>query len=194
MTRKNKKKKNEIDLDDEDIIIEEKPKKKNKKEIAKEKSKKKKIITIILLVLVFLCSVTAIYYYAIRKEVKITSEKTVGHVFKSEADCRVGEEYKDEKFSICYGPILNCKKVKYTTEGEVDTTKLGEYTLTYHYKIDGKDKTLKRVVKVYDDVKPELVVDEELSFCINVNVGNGTYNANDIYAGDITDRYKLSIE
>ena len=194
MTRKNKKKKAEIDLDDEDIIIEEKPKKKNTKEIEKEKSKKKKIITIILLILVFLCSVVAIYYFAIRKEVKITSEKTIGHVFKSEADCRVGEEYKDEKFSICYGPIINCKKVKYTTEGEVDTTKLGEYTLTYHYKIDGKDKTLKRVVNVYDDVKPELVVDEELSFCKNGNVGNGKYHANDNYDGDITDKVKLTIE
>ena len=168
-----------------EITKENVPKKKKKKEI--EKSKKQKIITIILLVLVFLSSLTALFFFVIYKEEKIAK-------FTDKEKILVGNEYIDKNFSICYGTIVNCKKVKYETTGEVDTKVLGDYTLTYKYRINNENKYLKRVVTVYDDVKPEIVVDEELSFCKNGNVGQGKYSATDNYDGDITDKVKLTIE
>ena len=178
-------------LKQDDIIIiddnENKNKKKNKKNNKKENSKNRKIITIISLCLLFLCSLTAIYIFFIHKEEHIMH-------FSFNVSTEVGEEYKDTEFSICYGTKINCQKVDYTVEGEVDNTKLGDYTLKYHYKINNEEKTLTRIVTVYDDIKPEIIVDSELSFCKNGNVGQGEYHANDNYDGDITDKVKLSIE
>ena len=188
-------KKNKKNLDEDNKeIIEENSKKVNKKEKEIKKSKKRKIITIILLILVFLCSLIALFFFVIYKEEKITSNKGEGQGFISIVESKVLEEYKDPEFSICYGTIIDCKRVKYTTEGKVDTSKLGEYTLTYHYKINDEDKILQRIVTIYDDVKPEIVVDEELSFCKNGNVGQGKYHASDNYDGDITDKVKLTVE
>ena len=174
----------------EEVSIERKKKETNEKKSFKEdekKSKKRKIITIILLGFVFLFSSIALYFFVIHKEIKISN-------FNETTQILVGTEYKDEKFSICYGTIVNCEKVKYTTEGEVDVTKLGDYTLTYHYKIEKEEKILKKIVTVYDDIEPEIVVDEELSFCKNGTVGQGKYHATDNYDGDITQNVKLSIE
>ena len=174
-----------------EYIIKEKEKKKgkrkNKREIEKEESKKKKIITIILLILVFLISLSALFILVIYKQ-----EKIIGFIKNDKI--LVNTEYKEKDFSICYGTIVNCKKVEVEKSGEVDTKKLGEYTITYKYKINNKEKELKKVVKVYDDIKPEIVVDEELSFCKNGNVGKGKYHATDNYDGDITDKVKLTIE
>ena len=173
---------------DKELIEKEKlvPKKKKQEEEIK-KAKRNKIITIILLILVFLVSLTALFFFVIYKEEKITN-------FTDKEKILVGEDYKDKEFNICYGTIVNCKKVKYTIDGNVDTKVLGDYTLIYHYKINDKEKTLKWIVTVYDDVKPEINIDSELSFCKNGTVGEGKYTATDNYDGDITDKVKLSIE
>ena len=168
--------------------------KKNKKSVVIPKKKKEikmirrnKIIIIVLLSLIFIISSISLYYFVFRKELKITD-------FEKQDTILVGKEYVDKKFSICYGPIINCKKVKYKKEGEVDTSKLGEYEIKYYYKIEKKEKVLTKKVTVYDDIKPEIIIDEELSFCKNGNVGKGKYHASDNYDGDITDKVKLSIE
>lgn len=152
-----------------------------------KKSKIKKILIIFALILVFLITTFGIYYVAIRKITKITN-------FTDKEKILVNNEYKDKVFSICYGNLLKCHNVSYKVEGEVDTAKLGEYTLTYHYKLDKEEHTLQRTVTVYDDVKPEILIDEELAFCKNGNVGKGKYHATDNYDGDITDKVKLTIE
>lgn len=150
-------------------------------------SKKKKIIIICSLILLFIIITILLYVLVFDKKVYLEG-------FINEAKVEVKKEYKDKEFSICYGTIVNCPKVKYETSGKVDTEVLGEYTLTYTYKINGKDKKLERKVLVYDDIKPEINVDSELAFCKNGKVGKGEYHATDNYDGDITDKVKLSIE
>ena len=178
-------------VEKEEELVEKVKKKKIKKESKKEKENKKnvkrKILTIIALFLLFLGVTILLYVLVFNKQVYFKD-------FIKEDKILVGNEYKDKKFSICYGTIINCKKVKYETKGMVDTTKLGEYTLTYVYKIKDKENKLERKVVVYDDIKPEIVVDEELSFCKNGKVGQGKYHATDNYDGDLTESVKLSIE
>ncbi len=164
-----------------------KKKKKTKKQQELKTSKRKKIIVIISLILLFIIVTVLLYVLVFNKKVYFES-------FINEDKIEVGNEYKDKEFSICYGTIINCKKVKYETQGEVDTTKLGDYILTYTYKINDKENKLEKKVTVYDDIKPEIIVDEELSFCKNGQVGQGKYHATDNYDGDLTSNVKLSIE
>ena len=161
--------------------------KRNRKEKEVKKSKKKKIIIIVSLILSFIIITALLYVLVFDKKVYFES-------FTDEAKILVGNEYKDKEFSICYGTIVGCKNIKYETVGNVDTTKLGEYTLTYKYKIKDKENTLERKVLVYDDVKPEIIVDSELSFCKNGKIGKGSYHATDNYDGDLTSKVKLTIE
>ena len=166
---------------------EEKKTNKSKKKKEKSNSKKKKILTIISLIFLFIGVTILLYIFVFHKEVYFEN-------FIDKDKILVGNEYKDKKFTICYGTVISCKNIKYETLGEVDTTKLGEYTLTYKYKIKDKEEKLEKKVTVYDDVKPEIIVDEELSFCKNGNVGRGKYHATDNYDGDLTSNVKLSIE
>jgi len=153
----------------------------------KDKKSKKKIIIGVLLFFLVIAILILIYYLFIYKIVKI--EK-----FTKEDRVLVNSEYVEPDFSICYGTILNCKSLKIKKEGSVDTTVLGEYNINYLYKVDGKEKKLKKVIYVYDDVKPEISVISDLAFCRNGNLASGEYKALDNYDGDLTSEVKLSIE
>ena len=151
------------------------------------KNNKKKIIIIVSLIMVFIIITILLYVLVFNKKVYLKD-------FISEDKVQVGSEYKDKKFSICYGTIISCKDIKYKVSGIVDSKKIGEYILTYNYKIKDHEEKLEKKVLVYDDIKPEIVVDEELSFCKNGNVGKGKYHATDNYDGDLTSQVKLSVE
>ena len=180
-----------------DIIVEDigeeikkedvKKKKRSKREKEKKISKKKKIIIIISLLALFIAITVLLYILVFDKKVYFED-------FVDEVKVEVKETYNEKPFSICYGTIISCPKINYKIEGEVDTNTIGEYTITYKYKIKEKEEKLIRKVIVYDDIKPEIVVDEELSFCKNGKVGQGKYHAIDNYDGDITDKVTLSIE
>lgn len=162
-------------------------KKKKRKNNKNKNNINKKIITIVLLCLSFIIVFISLYIFVINKKVKIEN-------FINEDKVLVNTDYVDKKFSICYGSMINCQKVNYKIEGEVDTKKLGVYELSYIYKIDNKEQKLIRKVTVYDDIKPEIIIDEELGFCSNGKVGKGKYHATDNYDGDLTEKVKLSIE
>ena len=157
-----------------------------KKKSKKNSSKKKKVIIILSLILTFIIVTVLLYILVFDKKVYLEGFEEKGKVL-------VKTEYVDKKFSICYGTIINCKPLKVEKVGDVDTSKLGEYTITYKYKTNKEESISKKVV-VYDDVKPEIVIDSELSFCKNGKVGNGSYHATDNYDGDLTESVKLTIE
>ena len=167
----------------DNVIAVEPEKNKNKK----EKKSVKKIIIIILLVLLFLIVTFLLYILFFNRKIKIEGFNSIDKV-------RFDTEYIDPEFSICYGAILNCKKLKITKDGTVDTKVVGEYILTYKYNVKNKEEKLEKKVIVYDDIKPEIIIDSELSFCKNGKVGNGSFHAIDNYDGDITDKVTLSIE
>ena len=153
----------------------------------KRVSRKKKIIIIISLILVFILVTLGLFFFVFYKKIEIKD-------FTKEDKLLVNTEYTPKEFSICYGTIINCKPVKYESSGEVDTKKIGEYTLTYKYRINGKEENLDKKIIVYDNIKPEIAVESELSFCKNGTLADGKYSATDNYDGDLTQNVKLTIE
>ncbi len=159
----------------------------NKEIILDKKKSKKKIIILIISLMLVLLVIVSLYILVFNKKVYVED-------FISEEKILVNTEYQEPKFSICYGTILICKELELFKEGNVDTTKLGEYFLSYKYKIKNKEEKLEKKVVVYDDIKPSIIIDSSLEFCKNGNIGKGEYHAIDNYDGDLTDKVKLSIE
>ena len=106
----------------------------------------------------------------------------------------VGEdEYKEEGFvAKSNGKDIN-KKV--TVQNNVNTKKVGNYTVLYNLKINylNVDKTLVRKVYVKDTKKPSLTVngDKEIQLYIGDTFDYPTYAALDEYDGDITNKVKV---
>ena len=106
----------------------------------------------------------------------------------------VGEdEYKEEGFTAkSNGKDIN-KKV--TVQNNVNTKKVGNYTVLYNLKINylNVDKTLVRKVYVKDTKKPSLTVngDKEIQLYIGDTFDYPTYAALDEYDGDITNKVKV---
>ena len=112
---------------------------------------------------------------------------------KGKVVLEVGEEYKEEGF-IAKTNKKNIKD-KVIVKSNVDTKKVGTYTITYNLKIAylNVNKTLKRTVEVKDTKKPNLVVnsDKELNLYIGDEFNYPTYTAVDEYDGDLTNNVKV---
>ena len=103
------------------------------------------------------------------------------------------DEYVEEGFTAkSNGKNINNKV---TIKNNVDTKKVGNYTILYNLKINylNVDKTLIRRVYVKDTKKPSLTVngDKELQLYIGDTFEYPTYAALDEYDGDITNKVKV---
>ena len=147
--------------------------------------KKKFIIGLILISVASLCGIA--YALFIHKEVEIKK-------FDKEIRVSVFTEYNDPGVDMCYGSIIKCSKMNYEIEGEVDTTKLGDYEIKYKYQTGANEHYLKRKVVVYDDVNPEIEVTGDLVLCPNKSLVEKAYKATDNYDGDLTDKVELLFE
>ncbi len=147
--------------------------------------KRRIIIVLILMILSIIGgSCYAVFFH---KELNIKS-------YEKEVRVLVNTEYKDKEIDICYGSIVNCKKLKYKTIGNVDTKVLGDYVLTYVYTAGNKESFIKRTVHVYDDIKPEIVNDSDIIICNDDRVVSKNYHANDNYDGDLTEKIEFNKE
>ena len=83
-----------------------------------------------------------------------------------------------------------------TTEGEVDTQKVGEYTLTYSAQKMGKTGQVTRTVKVVDTKKPVLALkgEEKISITRGKDFTDPGFTATDNYDGDLTGKVTVSGE
>ena len=89
--------------------------------------------------------------------IKIKGESTINQSY--------GEEYKDEGYE------LNDKNAKVTISSNVDTTKVGEYQVTYIVLKDDKEVERKvRVVKVVDNKAPEITALDEAEIFLNTAI------------------------
>lgn len=78
--------------------------------------------------------------------------------------------------------------------GEVDTSKVGEYPITYQVSSHGFSVSKTRVVKVVDSKKPKLEFTTDnkvLSICPNTKYLYDDYQAVDDYDGDITNQVEV---
>lgn len=83
-----------------------------------------------------------------------------------------------------------------TTEGEVDTQKVGEYTVTYSAKAMGQTQKVTRTVKVVDTQKPTLTLegDEKITVTRGKEFTDPGFTATDNYDGDLTGKVTVSGE
>lgn len=161
-------------------------KNKQKKFFAKLKSNNYKIIKISLIFILVLSIVFFLANFLLLPTIKLKGDKqiTLGY----------NEKYKESGYTASFWGKNLTKKVKVT--GKVNSSKLGEYKITYEV-ANGIFKMKKeRVVKVEDSVAPVIKLDnkKEIQLCPGEKYKNHEYHAKDNYDGDITDKVKISYE
>ncbi len=148
--------------------------------------KNKNLLFIIFISIFLILILTYFTYY--KKNIIIKN-------FTDHEKVEVFNDYKEKGLDVCYGNRLSCKKIKYKRSGEVNTSKLGNYKITYE--ITYKDKTLikNKIVEVSDSKAPELKIEgTHDNVCPNGKTDKVTFSAVDNYDGDITDKIKYKLE
>ncbi|MBQ8768033.1 MAG: polysaccharide deacetylase family protein [Oscillospiraceae bacterium] len=86
-------------------------------------------------------------------------------------------------------------KTDVQTQGQVDSSKLGEYTITYSASLFGKTATVQRTVKVVDTTAPTItLMHNENAFTLpGHEYQEEGFVAEDNYDGDITDRVQKMV-
>lgn len=107
----------------------------------------------------------------------------------------IGEEYTSVEFNSEYVDMgakitYRGKNVDYTFSTNLDTSKLGNYEYVYKYSIGEKSYSKKRILKVVDTVKPEIVLKGETDVIIDYTheYKEEGFSASDNYDGDLTDK------
>ena len=97
--------------------------------------------------------------------------------------------------NACYGTFFHCEEVKATESGEVDTSKLGSYTVVYTYEYESKTFEKEQTVEVVDLESPiiEVVGEEPLTYCANHKGYGSEVKATDNYDGDLTDKITSTV-
>ena len=97
--------------------------------------------------------------------------------------------------NACYGTFFHCEEVKATESGEVDTSKLGSYTVVYTYEYESKTFEKEQTVEVVDLESPiiEVVGEEPLTYCANHKGYGYEVKATDNYDGDLTDKITTTV-
>ena len=102
-------------------------------------------------------------------------------------------KYKEPGFASSYFGENLSPMVK--VKGKVDTSKIGEYPITYQVTYHGFSTTKTRIVKVVDSSYPEITFttdDKKLYLCPDSKYLYDDYKAVDNYDGDITDKVKVT--
>lgn len=146
---------------------------------------KKKIIIlgVIFLILLFF----GLGYYFLRPRFYIKR-------FTKERKITYQTSFFNEPGSICYGNIFRCEVPFIKEEGDVDTTKLGSYQITYIYTYKDKDLVLNQDIEVVDNVIPIIIPSDPIFYCPNGTLYPNSYTATDNYDGDITSQVVSSIK
>lgn len=109
----------------------------------------------------------------------------------------VFDEYNEKGAYSCYSDIFGfcLYEPEIKISGNVDTTKLGEYTINYMISSSFHQKQIQRKVTVVDKEKPLInVTQESILTCPNNNDFEVAYSAFDNYDLDITDKVIEKIE
>ena len=113
--------------------------------------------------------------------------------FKETRVLSYSENYNIDVGLICFGNMLQCMDVTIEESGNVDTSVLGNYHVTFVVKHGNNEKKLEQDIIVVDDKKPEIKMsDDVVKVCPNGKILT-TIEANDEYEGDLTDRIKTIV-
>ena len=116
----------------------------------------------------------------------------------NEVNVTYNTEYKDLGFDVTHnGKLINKDKYTYEEKNDVDTSKLGKYSVSYDIKYHLRKFHLDRVVNVVDDIEPEITVNLEKlerDYCTKKDKKKLEYTAVDNYDGDLTEKIEKSEE
>lgn len=139
----------------------------------------KKVLIIIAIMLVFLCSAGAILYFNVTPTIKLKGDEKIS--------INISDEYEDEGASLV---ILGQDfSNKLTLDNKVDTTKTGEYKVTYSFKSKFLKKSAEyvRMVSVVDEDAPTIILEgAEVTIDQGSKYQEPGYTASDGYDGDLT--------
>ena len=138
---------------------------------------KKKMMKIFILLSILVVAIIFLAIYILMPKLKLETDKVEVNVF---------DEYKDIKYSATN--IGNDVTSDVKIDGIVDTSKVGEYKITYEYKNGIFDVKKYLIVKVVDNIPPDLslIGDNEYKVCSLSSYIEPGYSALDNYDGDIT--------
>ena len=115
--------------------------------------------------------------------------------FKKIIEIPYNSTFANNQGDACYGNVFKCDPVSIIQEGDVDTSKIGEYIIHYTYKFADKTITKEQTVRVKDYDKPVIeVIDDNFAICPNSKYTNFKVTAYDDYDGDLTDKVKQFID
>ena len=106
----------------------------------------------------------------------------------------VGSEYKELGAKAYLGNLFSKKEVQVEVTGNVDTAKLGKYTIVYEAENSGHKKQKERVITVVDKDAPKINLNSEIKTCKSQKNVTIDATVNDNYDGDITDKLSYKIE
>lgn len=106
----------------------------------------------------------------------------------------IGEEYIEEGAAAYLKKFLKKDKINTTTIGNVDSSKIGKYIVTYKAKSGHLEREVIRVVNVVDNEKPIITLKEDVKICQKNNLIEINAIAKDNYDGDISDKIQYKIK
>ena len=141
---------------------------------------KKKSFMVISFSFVILIFVIFVFFYMFSPKLTLKGDSVVKLEYNT--------EYSEEGYEANYFGNDITKKVY--TNGKVDNTKLGTYTINYYVRKNKIVVRKTRTIKVVDTTKPDIVLegDEEVNVCPNKEYEEAGFKATDNYDGDLTDK------
>ncbi len=146
-------------------------------------SKLKVILIGSILILLMLFSMVCLFIPKI--EIKINGSKNQTIIVGEKYEELGGEAYLQGFFRK---ENLECKII-----GGVNTNKIGKYIITYKAKYRNIFREVVRVIKVVDNIKPTITLNEEAKLCKKNNLLELNIAANDNYDGDLSQNVKYSL-
>ncbi len=144
----------------------------------------KKLIVILSIIGTISIIVGVLWLIYGRIEVKLIGDEIISATYN--------EEYHDPGFIITKNDKeMDQNSYTVTSNNDIDITKLGEYHLSYDIKYHLRSFHLERIIKVVDNIKPEINTNfESISrdYCTKKDKDKLEYTVIDNYDGDITDK------
>lgn len=149
-------------------------------------NKRKGIISILLILILLLVFFTIRYFiiYEYSFKLNLVGEDIVYVDLQN--------EYEEQGVNV--SPNRNDLLKYVSIDEDVDTTKVGSYTVKYTLNFNGQQKLAERTVVVVDNTPPELLIlgSTDVYTVIGINYEKPKYSAKDNYDGDISKKVEVT--
>lgn len=151
--------------------------------LKKRRKVKERNLVILLVSLLLILAIVSVCFILFTPNVELLGKRIV--------TIKLNEKYSDNGVKATYQGKDVTDEVK--INGKVNSQKIGIYKISYTVKKGLFSTEAKRIVKVIDDIKPEITLEGEnkVSACPGKKYKEQGYKAIDNYDGDITSKVKI---